>query len=435
MIETQNPWVLGYARLAAGSRFGSHVKHGDIAIVYIEPSNTNFIYVEFATLRPHLFRVNQHFVDDKVFAERILEIYRSTIGIVHITEFILLAIGFMPVLIEAGFAGLIFEIVLALASNEIENQASKIDPTFGKVLGFLLQAFAPRPNFKPKIDGSMVQSADRTALNEVLTRPTAKPFLDRATGTSQRGVGGSFTAPPKPPKLPGPPEHFPFGGGKPLPKPEQPDKVYRIRSNDETAKTVANQKLASPIRGAEGERFVSIDSNYTALFREKDLADLERKFAGQLAKAEQAEWNIRKRMAEFKASGNSRGAAKMQARLEKLEAEQKQRGIANKAEADAVIKQWHAMEGQQAMVEIELAPGTLDEILGRSVDISQWGQYSRSGKDVFLWKLERGYGRNIGIPKWQLDAFNARIVNVRHYAHKQPLGKAGLAGASDHGPN
>jgi hypothetical protein len=227
-------------------------------------------------------------------------------------------------------------------------------------------------------------------------------------------------------------EHLAFGS-KPLPTPEKPDTVYRIMSNDEAAKTMANQKLAPPIRGAEGERFVSLDSNYTALFREKELADVERKFAGQLKKAEEAESSIRKRMAELKASGDADGAAKIQARLEKLEAEQKQRAIAKKAEADAVINRWHAMEGQQVLVEIQLKPGTVDEMLRRSVGQKNWGQYSRSGKDVFLWKLERGYGRNIGIPKWQIDGFNARIVKVRLHGFKQPLGNAGLPKPS--GPN
>jgi hypothetical protein len=431
-IKTKNPQELGKGTLAAGSRAGSHDRFGDITVVYIDPKNPNQIYVELSTLRPQLFLAHQNYIDDKFYADKIMEIYQSTVGVVYITEIIFMAMGFLPVLIEAGFAGLIYEIAVFYASSKIEEQASKINPTFGKVLGLLIQTFAPRPNFKPKITTGVTERTDRTALNEVLTRPTDKPFLDRATGKSQR-VGGSFTAPPKP--LQGPPEHFPFAEGKPLPKPEQPDTVYRIMSNDEAAKTVANQELSPPIRGAEGERFVSLDSNYTALFREKELADLERKFAGQLSKAEQAEWNIRKRMAEFKASGKADDAAKMQARLEKLEAEQKQRGIANKAEADAVIKKWHAMEGQQVVVEIQLVPGTLDEILRRSVDVSKWGQYSRSNKDVFLWKLERGYGRNIGIPKWQLDAFNERIAKVRLHAHKQPLGKAGLAKASDFGPN
>ena len=223
--------------------------------------------------------------------------------------------------------------------------------------------------------------------------------------------------------------------GKPLPKSEKPDTVYRIMGNDEGAKTVTNQKLASPIRGAEGERFVGLDSNYTAQFREKALADVERKFGKRITSDVEAERNIRKRMAEFKKSGDTNGEAKMQARLEELEAKHRQREIANKAEADAVIKQWHAMEGQQVLVEIQLAPGTLDEMLRRSVDYTKWGPYSRSGKDVFMWKFERGYGRNIGIPKWQLEAFNEKIVKVRLHGYKQPLGTAGLPKPSGTGPN
>ena len=140
-------------------------------------------------------------------------------------------------------------------------------------------------------------------------------------------------------------------------------------------------------------------------------------------------------MAELRASGDAGGVRNLQARLEKLEAEHRQREIANKAEADAVIKQWHAMEGQQVLVEIQLAPGTVDGMLRRSVDFTKWGPYSRSEKDVFMWKFERGYGRNIGIPKWQLEAFNKSIVKVRLHAYKQPLGTAGLPKPSGSGPN
>ena len=237
------------------------------------------------------------------------------------------------------------------------------------------------------------------------------------------------------------PSDLAFAKGKPLPKPEKPDTVYRIMSPDEGAKTAANKKLPPPIRGAEGERFVSIDSKYPALFREEALAKIEHRFARQLKKELEDELNIRNRMAELaklKKCGDAAAADKLkalEARLQKLEAEHKQRGIARKAEADAVIKEWHAMPGQQVVVEIELAPGTLDAMLRKSVDISKWGQYSRSEKDVFLWKLERGYGRNIGIPKWQIEAFNKSIVKVRLHAYKQPLGTAGLPKPSGYGPN
>jgi hypothetical protein len=62
-----------------------------------------------------------------------------------------LIMGFIPVLIEAGFAGSIYEIALTYASSELEEQAAKVHPAFGIVLGLLIQTFAPRPNFKPQL--------------------------------------------------------------------------------------------------------------------------------------------------------------------------------------------------------------------------------------------------------------------------------------------
>ena len=55
-------------------------------------------------------------------------------------------------------------------------------------------------------------------------------------------------------------------------------------------------------------------------------------------------------------------------------------------------------------------------MLGRSVETKDFPKYH--GKDVYIWKLERGYGRNIGIPTWQIDAFNSRIRNIRFYAER-----------------
>jgi hypothetical protein len=221
-------------------------------------------------------------------------------------------------------------------------------------------------------------------------------------------------------------EHLLFGGaGKPLPHPESPNKVYRIMSNDEAAKALKTQKLPPPIRGAEGERFVSLDSDYTMLFREKELADIERKFGGQVESAEQSLQSIENRLAQLKEEKvpDLDAISKLDAQREKFLAVQKQRGLANRAEAEKVIGAWHEAEGQQVVVEIELEPGALDSMLSRSVDVKDWGKYSTSDKDVFLWKLERGYGRNIGIPKWQLEGFNKRIKGIRMHSFKKPLGK------------
>jgi hypothetical protein len=188
-IPTNNPWTLGKATLFAGDRLGTHSKYGDIAIVYIDPAAANKAYVELSTLRPQLFVVTQAYIADKVHAERILEIYRSTIGVVHLVEMIFLAMGFMPVLIEAGFAGLIYELAVFYASSEVEEQASKINPTFGKVLGLLLQTFTPRPNFKPSVVTGAVEKADRTALSETLNvKPLDRSVADKAASMEGRGI-------------------------------------------------------------------------------------------------------------------------------------------------------------------------------------------------------------------------------------------------------
>ena len=220
-----------------------------------------------------------------------------------------------------------------------------------------------------------------------------------------------------------PPEDFPFGGGRqPLPKPESPNKVYRTMSMDEAAQSLQTGKLPPPIRGAEGERFVSLDSDYAMQFREKEIADIEVKFGKQVSNAEDSLKSIEDRLAQLKAekTPNEEAISKLTAQREKFLAAQKQRGLANKAEAEPIIKEWHEAPGQQVVVEIELEPGALDDMLGRSVDHAQgnWGNYSSSGEDVYLWKLERGYGRNIGIPKWQLDAFNGSIRGIRLYAYR-----------------
>lgn len=422
-LDTKNPWVLGQRTLTAGASLGSHSKYGDIVVVYIDPKDTNQIFVEFSTLKPQIFLVHKNYVDDKVYREAIMEIYRSTAGIVELTEIIFAAMGFIPVLIEVGFAGLIYELALTYVSGQVEDIASEVNPTFGKILGVLIQTFARRPNFKPRLRTDMLERADNTLLNDALQeRATDKLFLDRDVNASNRATGANFGGKPS---LPGPPEDFPFASGNRPPQPESPNRVYRIMSNDEAAKALNGQRLPPPIRGAEGERFVSLDSDYSMLFREKELADIEEKFGAQVEAVGKSLKNIDDRLSQLKAAEAPKvdAISKINARRETLLNSQRERGLANRAEAEKVIGAWHEAEGQQVVVEIELEPGALDEMLSRSVDVQEWGKYSTSGKDVFLWKLERGYGRNIGIPKWQLEGFNSRIKSIRMHSYKQPLGK------------
>ena len=422
-VVAKNPQVLGQKLLTAGTRVGSHSKYGDIAVVYIEPNDHNYYYVEFSTLRPQIFHVDQYWIDNRVYGEAIMEMYRSTVGVVEFTQLIFAAMGFMPVLIEAGFAGLIYELALNYVSGKVEEMASEIDPTFGKVLGFLIQTFAKRPDFSPKLRVEMLERADNSLLNDALhTSAIERPTFDRGTNPINRAVDNSLAS--KPP-LPGPVEHFPFAGGKPLPQPESPNKVYRIMSNDEAAQTLKAQKLPPPIKGAEGERFVSLDSEYAMLFREKELEKIEERFGNKVDSTNLSIKNLDDRIAELERAEkpDAQAISELNARKQKVLAADRERGVVHKDIADRVIGDWHAAEGQQVVVEIELESGALDDMLGRSVDWTDWGEYSTSGKDVFMWKFERGYGRNIGIPKWQLENFNGRIKNIRMSAYKQPLGK------------
>jgi hypothetical protein len=196
-------------------------------------------------------------------------------------------------------------------------------------------------------------------------------------------------------------------------------------SNDEAAQTLKAQKLPPPIKGAEGERFVSLDSEYAMLFREKELEKIEERFGNKVDSTNLSIKNLDDRIAELERAEkpDAQAISELNARKQKVLAADRERGVVHKDIADRVIGDWHAAEGQQVVVEIELEPGALDDMLGRSVDWTDWGEYSTSGKDVFMWKFERGYGRNIGIPKWQLENFNGRIKNIRMSAYKQPLGK------------
>jgi Domain of unknown function (DUF4157) len=119
----------------------------------------------------------------------------------------------------------------------------------------------------------------------------------------------------------GPIEDFPFHGGRqPLPQPESPNTVSRIMGMDEAAQSVRTGDLPPPIRGAEGERFVSLDSKYPALFREKNIAKLEETFGDQVESGQQSLSSIDERLAELNAEQprNKEAISKITARRERL---------------------------------------------------------------------------------------------------------------------
>ena len=164
-----------------------------------------------------------------------------------------------------------------------------------------------------------------------------------------------------------------------------------------------------------GSKFLSLDSKYAILFREKTLEEISKMGEG-IAKAEANLVKVESRLAEVEAKGDQAGAAKLRANAEKLRAEIAERSAANKAATDPMLKDWFDAPGQKVVVEVEVETGTIEQALNRAVDERLIKQYH--GKDVYIWKFERGYGRNIAIPPWQLDSFNGNIKGIRFYAER-----------------
>jgi hypothetical protein len=216
--------------------------------------------------------------------------------------------------------------------------------------------------------------------------------------------------------LPGPAEHFPFGSGRePLPQPEFPNRVYRIMSMEEAAIALRTRRLPPGTQGTMGSKFVTLDSRYAMLFRERTLAQVGEMGEGVAA----MEGNLRTlqaRIAELERSGDAPRVAELRVRETNLRTQIQAQTQANMARAQTIIADWYSNPGQKVVVEIELAPGALEHMFNRSVPESLISQYG--GRNVFIWKFERGYGRNIGVPEWQLGLFNDLVVGIRLYAER-----------------
>jgi len=199
VYKTQNSQFLGKETLAAGSMVGSSTKYGDLTIVYISPKDRR-IYVEYAGLRPQLLIAQPGYIDNAFYRGMILEIYNATVGAVYITRLIFTAMGFLPVLIEAGFAGLIYEILVAYASEEVGKQAAKVNETFGEFVSLALQIVAPRPHFKPQVKeaATRVESVRSAVLNpanaETLTEN--RGLADARASDAERGIAEVKSEPP-----------------------------------------------------------------------------------------------------------------------------------------------------------------------------------------------------------------------------------------------
>jgi hypothetical protein len=225
-------------------------------------------------------------------------------------------------------------------------------------------------------------SAEAAAVRQPPAGAPAEPLPSAPSATSGPERGGRV------PPVPGAPPDFPFGTGTELPKPERPDRLYRIMSNAEAATTLRTGKVqaAQGTGGQMGHKFFSLEARYSALFKPAQLGRAQG-LGQQAAAAERA--------------GDAARAAQL------------------RAEAAELISKWHAAPGQTVIVEIELEPGALEQILRRSVTEPRLDAHR--GTDVFIYKLERG-AHNIAVPSWQVDRFNAYVKAVQLYGWRAPFG-------------
>ncbi|HEX2871776.1 MAG TPA: hypothetical protein VHP33_10975 [Polyangiaceae bacterium] len=173
-IELTSGQDLGYRVLKPGSDLGSFGALGAVKVVFINLREGK-VFVEFDALKPHLFHAPHHWVANKQYGQKLSEIHEATIGMVHLTQLMFMAMGFMPVLIHAGFAGLMYEIAATYLTGKLEEQLAKVvDPRIAMILGLALNLFAPRPRFSPKLKVDAEDAAQLTS-NRALTEPPITP--------------------------------------------------------------------------------------------------------------------------------------------------------------------------------------------------------------------------------------------------------------------
>ncbi|MFT3926570.1 MAG: hypothetical protein QM778_28755 [Myxococcales bacterium] len=181
---------LAKGTIKAGSRVGRHNQAGAISVVYIHPQD-NRVFVELSGFKPQLFHATDAWVIQHLYGQKLVEIHENTIGMVHLTQLMFMAMGFLPTLIEAGFVGLIYEIALTYTTGKLEEQLEKIDPTLAKILGLAIGLFAPRPHFGPKLKGAEVlEQADNSLLADTVNfKPKDRGIHDNAASAENRGTG------------------------------------------------------------------------------------------------------------------------------------------------------------------------------------------------------------------------------------------------------
>ena len=220
-LQLSSGHVLGTRVLKAGSRIKGHPKLGTIAVTYIDPGRV--VYVEFGPFKPQMFQASHAFITDRQFAESLLEIHASTIGMVHLMRLVFTAMGFIPALVSGGIVGLIYEVASFFAIDWLQEQVAELDPTLAAALGFALSLFGPRAPTHRKLKTDMVEPpADRSLLSGVVNPNARKADGAADAATSRADAVANPVAPPPKPAVPAEPPVLRKPDPEPPPTPAAP---------------------------------------------------------------------------------------------------------------------------------------------------------------------------------------------------------------------
>jgi hypothetical protein len=162
--------------LRVGSSLGRNRFHGDVSIVHLDPKKPNEVYVEFESLKPHLFVITPKVAKDWVFGAHLVEIYESTIGTIYLVNLMLTLVAFAPALAEGGFTAVLYEVMVFYTSAKIDEYVSKTNDTAGKILGMLFMMLTKRPKYGPPSIEGEVPGGGRVELYEIEPEESSRSF-------------------------------------------------------------------------------------------------------------------------------------------------------------------------------------------------------------------------------------------------------------------
>jgi hypothetical protein len=247
----------GMARICASP--GVNASFGRITIMDIISGKQPRFIISYSALEPRLFQVGKGYIEQKLLGSRMTELYNSTVGMVYVANGLAIALPFLPVFIESGFAGLAYEIAVFWASQKIGDKVAGDYPFLSQLIALTLMVVAPRPNFRPKVFGVPnvieVKAGPVAAAGKQIPANWLEPPASPAISAEQRALPAP--AEPVPPKSASTPP-APHVGEPPRPRYQQMGhQPVGQRTTEAQARAQANpppEQAPQPSRGGQQQQ-------------------------------------------------------------------------------------------------------------------------------------------------------------------------------------